>query len=882
MKTDTPRPIHLKNYKPSDYLIDTIELDVSLHPEKTRVKSRIKIRPNPLSKATGAPLRLDGQNLSLERVAIGGKKLNKSSYRLTKNGLTIPKVPNRKFTLEITTTCSPEANKSLSGLYRSQGIYCTQCEPQGFRRITYYLDRPDVLAIFKTRLEADKKDVPVLLSNGNLVKSGALKGGKRHYAVWHDPHPKPAYLFALVGGKLTCVRDKFTTKSRRKVDLRIYVEPGKQDRCAWAMDSLKRAMQWDEKRFGREYDLDIFMIVAVSDFNMGAMENKGLNIFNDKLILARPDTASDNDYASIEAVIAHEYFHNWTGNRITCRDWFQLCLKEGLTVFRDQEFTADTRERTVERIRSVRALKTQQFPEDNGPLAHPVRPASYIEINNFYTATVYEKGAELCRMIQTFVGRKGFRKGMDLYFERHDGEAATVEDFIGAMADANRIDLGQFMLWYEQAGTPELVCSLSYNRQKREACLSIEQICPPTPAQPKKKPVHLPLRCGLLSANGQDIDLVLDNGEPVRDGVLDIRRRTQTFTFQNVPSKPVPSLLRTFSAPVRLTLSLSDHDLEFLMANDSDPFNRWQASQSYATRIIIQMTEAIRQGKTSRKGAPFVKALGATLCDPTLDPAYKAEFLKLPSESDIAREIGTNVDPEAIHNARESLRSRVGHELHDLLVELYDTNAVKGRYSPNAKQAGQRALRTVSLALLAAAGTEPDFERLVRHYWRAKNMTDQMGALLILTHLQIPERETIFQDFYDRWQDDHLVLDKWFALQAISSLSETLDVVKKLKEHPRFSMKTPNKVRAVIGTFASSNPLHFNRADGQGYDFVAKSILELDGFNPQIAARITAVFKSWRMLGPKRQRQAKKALKSIASHKGLSKDTYEIVTKTLG
>src|SRR5262249_46941074 len=551
---------------------------------------------------------------------LDGRELPPPHYRLSDKDLVIEKPPARAFVLELVTYCNPEANKALSGLYRSRGIYCTQCEAQGFRRITYFLDRPDVLATYTTRSEAEHAEAPVLLSNGNPVAQGELAGGKRHFAVWQDPHPKPSYLFALVGGELAHLAAQFETAAGRKVALKIYVEPGKEDRCAWAMDALKRAMRWDEQRFGREYDLDVFNIVAVSDFNMVAMENKGLNIFNDGLVLASPETASCQHFADIERVIAHEYFHNWTGNRITCRDWFQLCLKEGLTVFRDQEFCADQRSSTVERIRDVRNLKAAQFPEDAGPLAHPVRPGRYIEINNFYTATVYNKGAEVVRMIQTLLGRDDFRKGMDLYFERHDGQAATVEDFVTCFQDATGKDLKQFMTWYSQAGTPELVCQLKYDARHRSADLTIAQVLPPTPGEAKKKPLHVPVRLGLLGDNGEDIALALASGKRLENGVIELTQRTETFRFKDVLSRPVPSLLRSFPAPVNLTLGLSDSDLQFLMANDRDLYNRWQAAQDYATRVLVAGVKAVRAGSRPMRPDAFVSALGVTLADDGLDP----------------------------------------------------------------------------------------------------------------------------------------------------------------------------------------------------------------------------------------------------------------------
>ena len=880
MKPDTPPTIHLKDYEPPHYLIDKVDLDFALHPTKTRVKSRLAMRPNPESRKAGQPLALDGESLELVAVKVDGKALGIDAYALTDSHLTIQSPPQKPFTLEIETTCNPEANTTLSGLYLSRGVYCTQCEAEGFRRITYFLDRPDVMAVYRVRIEADKAAVPVLLSNGNPAERGTLKGG-RHFAVWDDPHKKPSYLFALVGGDLACVSSDFTTASGRKVELGIYVEPGKEDRCDWAMESLKRSMTWDETRFGREYDLDVFNIVAVSDFNMGAMENKGLNVFNDRLVLATAKTATDASYEAIEAVIAHEYFHNWTGNRITCRDWFQLCLKEGLTVFRDQEFTADERSPTVQRISSARDLKAAQFPEDAGPLAHPVRPAKYIEINNFYTATVYEKGAELCRMIMTIVGRDGFRKGMDLYFERHDGDAATVEDFVTCFEDANKADLSQFMTWYSQAGTPELVCALKYDRRKKTAELSVTQVLPPTPGEPKKKPLHIPFRVGLLGGNGEDLDLTLEGGEKVEGGLLHLTKRTETFRFKDVPSRPVPSLLRGFSAPVRLTVDMSDGDLAFLMANDSDLYNRWQAGQDYATRVMLRGVKALRKGEEPETGETFAKALAATISNDGLDPAYRAESLDLPSESDLARELGRDVDPQAIHEARRRFRKSVGTVLGPALEDIYDRHETKGRYSPDAESVGKRRLRNTALAVLAARGRKSDYDRVARQYRSAANNTDETAALAILTHLRIPERAKALADFHRRWKGDHLVIDKWFALQAMSRLPSTLSTVKALMGDPLFSVRNPNKVRALVGSFAHGNQLQFNRPDGKGYEFVADVVLELNAINPQVAARMLGAFRSWRNLEAGRRKLARAALKRIAKTEGLSRDVFEIVSKTL-
>jgi aminopeptidase N len=883
MKTETPRPILLKDYRPPSYLIDSVSLNVSLHRTRTRVAARLKMRPNPAVAKPG-PLRLDGELLELESVKLDGQQLGPKQYALTDKQVVIP-APAKggfgdAFELETVAYCNPEANKALSGLYLSRGIYCTQCEAEGFRRITYFLDRPDVLATYRVRIEADREEAAVLLSNGNPVERGTLDGG-RHYAVWRDPHPKPSYLFALVGGNLASVASDFTTASGKRVDLRIYMEPGKESRCAWAMDSLKRSMKWDEERFGREYDLDVFNIVAVSDFNMGAMENKGLNIFNDALVLASPETATDSDFHSIERVIAHEYFHNWTGNRITCRDWFQLCLKEGLTVFRDQEFSADMRSAAEQRIAEVRLLKAMQFPEDAGPLAHPVRPSRYIEINNFYTATVYNKGAELVRMLQTLLGRAGFRKSMDLYFERHDGEAATVEDFVACFADSSGRDLSQFMTWYAQAGTPEVACALTYDAKSETADLTLTQATPPTPGEAKKKPLHIPVKLGLIDTEGRELPLVLPSRDRLSDGLVELRRRSEKFRFTNVPSTPVVSLLRGFSAPVNLTVERSDGELAFLMAHDSDLFNRWQAAQDYGARVLVQTVAARAAGERVAQPKAFIEALAITLRDQSLDPGYLAQFLMLPSENDLARIIGRDVDPLAIHKARDGLRKAIATRLYDTFADVYSRMETPGRYSPAPEPAGRRALRNVALAYLASRGKPDDVARVAMHFAHAKNLTDETAALRILSEVNAPERPAAFARFYERWKDDHLVIDNWFGCQATSPLTSTLATVKALTRHPLFSIKNPNKVRALIGAFAGGNPVNFNRPDGKGYDFVADRVLEIDAFNPQVAARLLSAFRGWRTLEPKRRGAAETALRRVAKAKPLSNDVFEIVSKML-
>jgi len=878
MKTDTPRPIHLKDYRPTDYLIDEVHLDVKLVPQQTRVKSVLAIRPNPAVSDPASSLTLDGEQMELTGLALDGQPLARGDYTVDDKSLTIDNVPSGPFTLEIETTCDPDANTSLSGLYRSSGNYCTQCEAEGFRRITYYLDRPDVLARFTTRIEARRSDAPVLLSNGNLVASGPVEGTERHFAIWEDPFPKPSYLFALVGGDLADVDDVFTTASGREVTLRIYVEHGKEDRCDYAMDALKRSMRWDEEVFGREYDLDIFMIVAVSDFNMGAMENKGLNIFNDKYILARPDTATDADYSNIEGIIAHEYFHNWTGNRITCRDWFQLCLKEGLTVFRDQEFSSDMRSRPVKRIGDVKLLRSHQFPEDGGPLSHPVRPNAYIEINNFYTATVYEKGAEVVRMMQTLIGPEAFRKAMDLYFERHDGEAATVEDFVTCMEDASGRSLDQFMLWYTQAGTPELAVAGKFRRSERVFELTVTQMTPPSGGQRKKQPLHIPLEIGLIDADGEALPLKLDGHGALERPVLEITEEEQTFHFTDVPDKPVPSLNRGFSCPVKLTSNLSDDDLLFLMSRDQDPFNRWEACQTYAGKKLLQCVEDASKNQTLRTDEQLAEALDACLADTALEPAFVALMLNLPSENDLAARIGTNVDPWAIHTARSNLMAYLAGVLHDRLIGLYDRLTDNDPYSPAAADAGRRALRNTVLDLLSRIDG-PDVAS--RQFKNASNMTDQMGALNVLGTIDAPERTDALNAFYDANKADHLLVDKWLALNAMAPFPDKIAEIRALTDHAAFSLKTPNKVRALVGTFSIANPVCFNHEDGSGYRFLADTVLALDSLNPQVAARLSSAFKNWRMMEPGRSALAKAEIERIKSRKGLSRDTLEIVTKTL-
>jgi len=878
MRTEELRPIRLTDYRPPDWLIETVELDVSLDPVETRIHAKLKIKPN--SAGVPVPLVLDGDDLKLVSLALDGEPLPAESFAATPDSLTIALPPHRGFELEIETAVDPTANTRLMGLYRTGTTYCTQCEAEGFRRITYFLDRPDVMAVYTTRIEADKSEAPVLLANGNLIARGDVEGTTRHFAVWHDPFKKPSYLFALVGGKLARLADTFTTMSGREVALHIYMEPGKEERCLYAMDSLKRAMRWDELVFGREYDLDILMIVAVPAFNMGAMENKGLNIFNDQYLLASPQTATDTDYAYIEAVVAHEYFHNWTGDRITCRDWFQLCLKEGLTIFRHQEFSADQRSRAVERISDVRVLRSLQFVEDAGPLAHPVRPQLYHEINNFFTTTVYNKGGEIVRMIKTLLGADVFRAGMDLYFTRHDGQAVTVEQFVQCFADVSGRDFSQFMRWYTQAGTPEIVVTPHYDARAQTYRLDVAQKIPPTPGQPIKEPMAVPLAIGLLDSDGSDLPLLLD-GRPLDRGVLTLKAPSQSFVFSDIAERPRLSLNRGFSAPVKLALPIEPDDLRFLAAYDSDPFNRWQSLQTLAMSLLTANAAALRTAAPLREDEGLIAALGAILADQKLEPAFIALTLRPPSEADIAREIGRDVDPDAIFAARRKLRTTIGERLGAALEDAYVRLNTPTPYRPDAEGAGRRALKNICLDLLAATGDSEAVARALSQYESADNMTDRLAALETLSSHDRPERARAFDDFYRRYADDPLVIDKWFTLQAVTPEPGTLERVRALTAHPAFSMTNPNRAASLIGAFAHANQPQFNRLDGAGYDFVADIVLALDARNPQVAARIMAAFRSWRTLEAQRRARAEATLRRMAAVPTLSRDVADIVARTL-
>ncbi|ESX83784.1 aminopeptidase N [Mesorhizobium sp. LSHC412B00] len=878
MRTDTGQVFKLEDYRPNDFSIPQTGLTFRLSPDATRVTGVLTIERRD-GAAASTSLVLDGDGLVLKRIAIDGRELAPAEYLATPDQLTILRPPAR-FQLLLETEIAPASNEALMGLYRSSNVYCTQCEAEGFRRITYFLDRPDILSVYTVRIEARLDEAPLLLSNGNPVESGALADGW-HFAVWDDPFPKPSYLFALVAGNLGKVADSFVTMSGREVELGIYVEAGKEGLAGYAMDALKRSMQWDEQAFGREYDLDVFNIVAVSDFNMGAMENKGLNIFNDKYVLADRETATDADFANIEAIIAHEYFHNWTGNRITCRDWFQLCLKEGLTVFRDHEFSADQRSRAVKRIAEVRTLRAHQFPEDQGPLAHPVRPRRYREINNFYTATVYEKGSEVVRMIRTILGPDTFRAGMDLYFERHDGEAATIEDFLKVFEDASGRDLSQFALWYHQAGTPNLTVSSTHNPATREFTLEIEQSVPPTPSESRKRLMHIPLAFGLVGAGGEPVAYGGVEGAAVEDGVIHIRKRRHMVRFSGVAERPAVSLNRGFSAPITLSVEQKADDQFFLAGHDSDAFARWQAFNTLLTDALIAAFRQILGGAKPAFTARLTGLAGKIAGDETLEPAYRALALSLPGEADIARDIGRNIDPDAIFAAREALALAIARANQQTFTDLYGRLADDGPFSPDAASAGRRALRNILLDYLSLL---PKGAALAaRHFEVATNMTDRAAALTVLAHRHdgSPEAIKALADFEARYGADPLVMDKWFQIQASVPGPRTVDTVRELTGHAAFSMANPNRVRSLVGTFASANQTGFHRADGEGYRFFTQTVLEVEKRNPQVAARLATALRSWRSLEPGRQAKAREALLAIAGAENLSADLRDIVERTL-
>jgi aminopeptidase N len=878
MSSDTPQVIHRHDYRAPDYLIDTAHLHFFLGERQAVVTSRLHCRRNGAGEAN-SPLVLDGEELELLSIFLDSRKLSEQEYALSKDSLTIHQVPDN-FELAITTLIRPEENTALDGLYKSSGNFCTQCEAQGFRKITYFLDRPDVMCRFTTTIEADNS-VPVLLSNGNLIEAGKVAPG-RHYATWRDPFPKPCYLFALVAGDLVRVADTHVTGSGRTIDLYIYVQKHNSDRCDHALRCLKEAMAWDERVYGLEYDLDLFMIVAVDDFNMGAMENKGLNIFNSKYVLAKPQTATDADYAGIEGVVAHEYFHNWTGNRVTCRDWFQLSLKEGLTVFRDQQFSADMTSPAVKRLSDVRMLRNLQFVEDGGPMAHPVRPDSYIEINNFYTVTVYEKGAELIRMIHTLLGEKGFRRGMDLYFARHDGQAVTCDDFVRAMEDGGGVDLTRFRLWYSQSGTPELRIASSYDAQSRTCTLRVSQSYPPTPGQDDKQPLHIPLAVGLLDNMGKDMKLSVNGQEAATTVVLNVQEREQSFVFRDIRVKPVPSLLRGFSAPVKLHYDYTEDELRFLLAHDSDPFNRWEAGHRLSCRLLLRLIADLQQGKELQLDDGFVVVFQGLLTpESEIDPAFLAELLVLPSEKYLGEQLAI-IDVEAIHQVRLFVRRTLAAMLREYFLELFHASASMAPYTYDRQSAGKRSLKNVALAYLMLNHDRAVMDMCLRQFEQSGNMTDVLAALQAIVHNpDCPERKGVLVSFYSEWHRDSLVLDKWFSLQATAPLPQTLIEVKSLLAHPAFSIKNPNKVRSLIGAFCGANQLCFHDKSGEGYRFLADQVLAIDRFNHQIAARMLSPLSRWQRFDAPRQNLMCRQLERILSGSELSKDVYEVASKSL-
>jgi len=855
-----PQPKYLKDYKAPEFKVNSLYLDFNLNEEVTTVKATIEFER---LKNDAKNLVLAGEELQLKSVKINGQELSAESYTKDDISLTIKDVSD-KFTLETMVEIHPETNTALEGLYKSSGNYCTQCEPEGFRKITYYLDRPDVMTKFTTRIEAEKK-YPILLSNGNCIDKGDL-ANDRHFAIWQDPFSKPSYLFALVAGDLAHIHDRFMTMNGKIVDLYIYVNHGNQDKCDHAMVSLKNAMRWDEKTYGREYDLNIFNIVAVDDFNFGAMENKSLNIFHSRLVLAKPETATDTDFMNIESVIAHEYFHNWTGDRITCRNWFQLSLKEGLTVFRDQSFSSDMNSEAVERIDNVNFLRTLQFAEDASPMAHPIRPESYIEMNNFYTTTVYEKGSEVIRMIYTLLGKEKFRKATDLYFERHDGQAVTCEDFVKCMEDASGVDLKQFRLWYSQAGTPKIKVTSHYDEENKKFTLDFEQTIPDTAGQIDKKPMHMPIATGLLDHQGHDM-------LPEGTKVLELKEAKQQFVFENIQQRPIPSILRGFSAPVKMETDLSDDDLLFLMAHDSDGFNRWEAGQIYLQRFILSNSREIPE--------ELLEAFYKVITDKKADKSLLAKALSIPSESYLAQLMPV-VDVEGIYESRKFVLSCIAHKYMSELDELYHDNVDKEEYSLSNESMGKRSLKNIALRYIKHGDSDLAHRIAFAQYEKTHNMTDKVSSLSILSDTDSKLKGLAFETFYNQWKDNNLVIDKWFAIQAMADRKDVPELVMNLIQHPDFTYKNPNRLRSLISNFSAGNPRWFHRQDGLGYKILADVILKVNDINPSTAARLTTPFKQWKNYDSSRKSLMENELKRILSYEGVSKDVYEIVSRSLG
>jgi len=902
MKNSSARTTYLKDYRPTTFVIETTQLEFDLFEDHANVVSKLLFKRNSIAidEADSNILVLDGQMLVLEKLLLNGIQLNDTQYILDDDSLTIPELaaclgsdePVTEFTFECHTRIEPQNNTALEGLYKSKKMFCTQCEAEGFRRITYYLDRPDVMSKFTTIISADKEKYPVLLSNGNKTASGAVENqADRHWVSWEDPFKKPSYLFALVAGNLLSLDDNFTTCSGRNIALQIFVEEKDIDKCDHAMLSLKNSMKWDEEVFGREYDLDIFMIVAVDDFNMGAMENKGLNVFNTSCVLANPKTTTDLFFQRVEAVVAHEYFHNWSGNRVTCRDWFQLSLKEGFTVFRDSEFSADMGSRTVKRIDDVAFLQTVQFAEDGGPMAHSVRPDSYMEISNFYTVTIYEKGSEVVRMIHLLLGSEMFRAGSDLYFERHDGQAVTTEDFVKAMEDASGIDLLQFRNWYSQAGTPALTVNGAYDQKSQQYTLSVSQSCPDTPGQSDKKAFHIPLRIGLLDASGNELPLILegDTNSSSLDRVLSVTQSTQEFVFQQIETEPVPSLLRGFSAPVRLDYKYTQDQLLFLMVHDTDGFNRWNASQLLAIDIIDDLQAALGQGQGQELRLPqslvsaYSTVLNSVLSDPELDKAMVAQLLSLPTQG-LLIERTKIADVDAIYQVREFLADGLALQLEALFAKVYQDNLSKEVFRADAGSVAQRALKNLALSYLLRTKKDQYTEICQSQFIEASNMTDQLAALRCLVNSDSDSVEPIkaaaLASFYSQFSHEPLVVDQWFVVQATCQLAGSLSRVKALLDHQDFDIKNPNKVRSLIGAFCSQNHSGFHALSGEGYEFLADQVLRLDKLNPQIASRLLTPLTRWRKYSQARGELMLQQLRRIKEEPNLSKDVFEIVEKS--
>lgn len=891
--------IHREDYQAPAFYITQVKLEVDLDVEVTTITSTLSIHlnnnasshveQNNKASATSTPLTLHGEDITLLELSIDGTITN--DFDVDASTLTLHHVPPR-CELKIVTQCHPATNSSLMGLYVSRGNFFTQCEAEGFRKLTYFLDRPDVMARYHVTLRADKKQFPVLLANGNLIDSGDLPKG-RHYACWEDPFPKPSYLFALVAGKLVHIEEAIQTASGKHRLLQVWVEPQDLNKARHALDSLIAAIRWDEERFGLELDLERFMIVAVSDFNMGAMENKGLNIFNTQYVLAEPNSATDNDYAGIESVVAHEYFHNWTGNRVTCRDWFQLSLKEGLTVFRDQEFSADrmgsAAGRAVKRIEDVRLLRQAQFAEDASPMAHPVRPESYQEINNFYTLTVYEKGAEVVRMLQTLLGQEGFRRGMDLYFQRHDGQAVTCDDFLAAMADANHADLKQFSLWYSQAGTPRVQAQGRWDQQTQTYILDFKQSCPATPNQPNKQPFHIPIAFSLLDHQGHMMPLTLQMTSAPQvastEILLNLKEYEQRFMFSNISSLPVPSLLRNFSAPIILEYDYSEAELLHLLQYETDPFNCWEASQRLASRRILQIAQAVQKNLPLELDDAFISALSHSLNQSTLDPAFRELLLTLPSETYLAQQMSP-IDPQALHQAREFTQLTLANALKEEWAGAYRSYQTPGAYTPDATSMGKRALKNKALIMLTLTEAQHWQNVALEQFQQANNMTDRFAALTALVYGCAPQAQQALAHFYQRYENDALAIDKWFRLQATcprhAANRPAIEVVRELMQHPAFTLNNPNRVRSVIHSFCTSNLANFHSVDGTGYAFWAEQVIALDAINPQVAARLARAVERWRAFASPWKESMQAALQQVLAHDAqLSNDSREIIHKAL-